>query len=98
MKYLCETCGAVMALDEVADHPHDNVHERHETSGNHNIEDELLKAVEYLQREGGDPQDMWVPDYGWILRNGQPTEAGLEWYKANYDKDGEPIAFRARSR
>lgn len=44
------------------------------------IED-LIKAAELVAMEGGAPQDIFVPAYGWVLRDGEPTEVGLLWYK-----------------
>lgn len=58
-----------------------------------NIEDmseEELKAIEDAAILSlvnmGAAQDLAVPGYGWILRNGKPTEAGIQWYKDNEDK------------
>lgn len=45
------------------------------------IEDALIEAMALVSREGGCPQDMFVPGYGQVLKNGEPTDAGLEWYK-----------------
>ena len=49
------------------------------------IEDALIEATELLAREGGDPESIWHPDFGWVLLHGNPTEntkAFAEWLKS----------------
>lgn len=45
----------------------------------------LLKALKQLktaQREGGCPDHMWHPDYGWIIYRGRPTASGKLFAKS----------------
>lgn len=34
----------------------------------------------------GEAQDIYHPDYGWILKDGKPTEAGAQFYLDNKEK------------
>lgn len=44
---------------------------------------QLIEALAFASREGGMPQDCYVKGYGWIIRHGIPTEAGIKWYQEN---------------
>ena len=44
-------------------------------------EEELEKAMLKSAENFGAAENIWVPDYGWILRDGEPTEEGLRLYK-----------------
>jgi hypothetical protein len=49
------------------------------------LEESLIKAAELVSKEGGAPENVFHPDYGCILIDGKPTDAGLRWYKENYE-------------
>jgi len=49
------------------------------------LEEALIASVEFASREGGAPDSMFIPEYGWILINGELTEEGILWYKENYE-------------
>lgn len=49
------------------------------------IEEALLKARERISGGTGCPQDIFHPDFGWVLINGRPTENTpdfLKWLKS----------------
>jgi hypothetical protein len=45
------------------------------------IEEELIKSFECAQRDYSFPKDIWRPDFGWILRDGNPTEMTEDFNK-----------------
>lgn len=45
------------------------------------IEAALIEAVKFAEREGKCPKDVYVEGYGWIIRNGQSTEAGVRYFE-----------------
>lgn len=46
------------------------------------ISEEILEAAILKVLENfGAPEDLYHPDYGWILVDGKTTEAGKRWYK-----------------
>ena len=45
------------------------------------IEQAMIDSVEWVNREGGAPESMWHPDFGWVLWNNQPTETTDAFYK-----------------
>ena len=45
--------------------------------------EDLEEAARIVRENFGEPKDVWHPDYGWILRDGKPTEEGVKWYKDN---------------
>ncbi len=47
------------------------------------IEAAALKSVKNF----GEAKDVFHPDYGWILKDGKPTEVGLKWYKDHFEKN-----------
>lgn len=47
---------------------------------------ELIDAVKLVQQEGGMPDNMFHPDYGWIIKDGEATEAGARWYSDYIEK------------
>lgn len=52
------------------------------------LEEALINASKMIAKEGGCPQDVWHPDFGWVIRNGQPTEnseAFYNWLMENKD-------------
>lgn len=53
------------------------------------IEECLIEATEFLSKEGGMPENMWHPEYGWLIVNGEPTEAGVLWYQETFKEDGK---------
>lgn len=46
------------------------------------IEEAALRAANNM----GAARDIFIPDVGWIMRDGKPTDVGLAWYKENQDK------------
>lgn len=40
-----------------------------------------LLAAERDNLNPGMPQDMWIPEYGWIIKDGKPTYSGLKWHE-----------------
>jgi SH3-like domain-containing protein len=55
------------------------------------IEDELFKAAELLAREGGAPEMIWHPDFGWMnLKTGKPVEVIRSFYKWLEDRASNP--------
>lgn len=51
------------------------------------IEQALIDALALVSREGGMPESLWVPDFGWVLWQGKPTETSVEFYE--YLKQGK---------
>lgn len=47
------------------------------------IEQAALKAMEQF----GAPKDVFIPGYGWILKDGKATDVGLSWYQEQMVKD-----------
>lgn len=45
------------------------------------IEAAALKSMENM----GAPKDMYVQEYGWVLKDGELTEAGFKWFDENKD-------------
>lgn len=41
------------------------------------IEDAATRSAQNM----GAPKDMWIVGYGQILKDGKPTESGLQWYE-----------------
>lgn len=61
------------------------------------LNDEQLEelALKNLQNFG-DPQEMWVPGYGQVLRDGKYTEEGLRWLKdAQEATEKEKLLYKA---
>ncbi len=46
---------------------------------NNLLEEALLK----IMNDFGTPTDIFHPDYGWIMKDGKPTNEGIDWYKEN---------------
>lgn len=44
------------------------------------IEDAIIEAVRIVTQEGGHPDNIWHPNYGWVLLNGEPTETSEAFY------------------
>ena len=42
--------------------------------------DGMEKAASEAVANFGEAKDIFVPDYGWILKDGKTTHEGLEWY------------------
>lgn len=51
-------------------------------------EDHLLAAIEMWHLEGGCPQFVFHPDFGWIIVDGKPTPAA-ETYLKHINEKGE---------
>ena len=56
-------------------------------SDKEDIEQALVDAAELLKNEGGTPESLWHPDFGWVLWNKEPTETTQAFY--NYLKEQE---------
>lgn len=41
----------------------------------------LINLWESITTEGAMPQDMYVPELGWVIMNGVPTELGRQWHR-----------------
>lgn len=48
---------------------------------NEEFEEALIKAAKLVAENMGCPNDVFHPDYGWIVRNGKGTEEGLKFYE-----------------
>lgn len=44
----------------------------------------IERAVKLAQENFGSPQDMWHPDYGWILKDGELTQEGADFLEKEY--------------
>jgi hypothetical protein len=51
------------------------------TKSEDQIEDEMVEAAILNANNFGKAVDMFHPDYGWILKDGEPTEAGLDFFQ-----------------
>lgn len=47
-------------------------------------EKELEKSAIANAENMGEAKDLWHPDYGWILRGGKVTEAGMRFFERHY--------------
>lgn len=45
------------------------------------IEQAIIDAAELISKEGGMPESLWVPNFGWVLWQGKPTETSVEFYE-----------------
>jgi hypothetical protein len=43
------------------------------------IEKALIKATGSLKNDGGKPRDVYCPEFGWIILNGNTTAVYKEW-------------------
>lgn len=50
-------------------------------------------ATQWLFEQGGNPQYIWYPGYGWMLKGGLPTETT----KAFYEKNPEDSRSKGRT-
>jgi len=50
------------------------------------IEEEMIEAAIANVGNFGTPLDMFHPDYGQILKDGQPTEKGLEFFQDHLEQ------------
>lgn len=48
-------------------------------------EDEIEAAAIKSMENMGAPKDIYVQDYGWVMRDGELTEAGMVWFDENKD-------------
>jgi hypothetical protein len=58
------------------------------------IEENLMKALELIQRNAGTPADMWDGRFGWILKDGKPgdgAQAFLDWMNEQHISDGSQL-------
>lgn len=54
---------------------------------NKELDEALIAAAKLVQEEGSAPDNMFHPEYGWLIIDGEGTEAGARWYKDNFEKD-----------
>jgi hypothetical protein len=45
------------------------------------LEQALFEAAEFVKKEGGIPDKVWHPDYGWIIWEKELTKAGEQFFK-----------------
>ena len=50
--------------------------------------DALEEACTKMAMNMGAPKDMFHPDYGWILRDGELTQAGADFLEKEYKDKG----------
>lgn len=44
--------------------------------------DAFIKAHKENERNAKCPDNLWIPGFGWVLRNGEPTETAQEYLKS----------------
>jgi hypothetical protein len=52
------------------------------------IEDQIAEAIEFVNREGGCPDKLWHPQFGWVDLT-KPNEKAArfhKWLQKQYDK------------
>lgn len=52
------------------------------------IEDAIIAVHKIFQEQAGTPEDIWHPDFGWVLRNGKPTETTEAFLKMIEEHNG----------
>lgn len=46
-------------------------------------------AVNIAQERFGVPETLFVPEFGFVLVDGNPTDNFMDWYKEEYSKQSE---------